>query len=648
MGLLIPQPRTVRVDGSGSPYAGALRNVYLPGTTTRVTLYGTKADADAATNAIANPVVADSNGEFPPVYVADSITSVRLVDTTDTNVQLSDDDSVPINQLTQSSLGRILYPQTTDELAAGVTPTNYGYPPGAFERYGATGDGSADDAPAILSSLAANRIAYPYSKAAKTWKVASQILVPIGSGILGHGCTSNTVLAGATRILRGFAGSAATIVLQDDSWLDQLDIDNNNQGTGECWQVKGTRCRIGVVSWRKSGGDGARIGATETTASTFNANLWRIDHGIALENAGKALYVHHVNTDTSATYPQGLPDVNAGLLTHIDARLNGDGVVVENAIDCTFVNVVSQVNTGKGLWLKANARGHKFFGVYTELNGVELQIDSGAKKNTIRGNRFTTTDSQWVINETDNDIVQFDAGLEGGATWYQWKRHAVLDAAAAGEALYDFIADTGKALYAQIGGKKDAGAGGIITVRTRNTSGTKTDRLTINETGDAIFKNQSNGTLFGGKTAFNTTTTGTWIDGTTGRVNIVNSGAGVKTVAAWYDASGAAGSITTNGSGTATYATTSDARRKDIVGAYAPGDTVDRINVYDFTWKHDGSADVGVIAQELAGVCPNAVVVGGDDVRDEPWSVDYSKLVPLLLAEVKALRARVAALESAP
>ncbi len=45
--------------------------------------------------------------------------------------------------LTQSALGQILNPQTTAELAAGVTPTNYWYLPGNIKRYGAVSNGSA-------------------------------------------------------------------------------------------------------------------------------------------------------------------------------------------------------------------------------------------------------------------------------------------------------------------------------------------------------------------------------------------------------------------------------------------------------------------------------------------------------------------------
>ena len=154
MGQLIPQPRSVRVDGSGAPYAGALRNVYLPATTTRVSLFPTQADADAGTNPLTNPLTADGNGVFPPVYVADSLQAVRVVDTTSADVQLSDDDNVPVAGLSPQSAGRLLYPLTAAEQAAGVTPSDYRYPPGDVRRYGAVGDGATNSETAFTSAMA--------------------------------------------------------------------------------------------------------------------------------------------------------------------------------------------------------------------------------------------------------------------------------------------------------------------------------------------------------------------------------------------------------------------------------------------------------------------------------------------------------------
>lgn len=55
--------------------------------------------------------------------------------------------------ITQSDLGEILYPRTTPEINAGVTPVQYHYPPGDDRRYAAYGDGVANDRAALQASI---------------------------------------------------------------------------------------------------------------------------------------------------------------------------------------------------------------------------------------------------------------------------------------------------------------------------------------------------------------------------------------------------------------------------------------------------------------------------------------------------------------
>ena len=55
--------------------------------------------------------------------------------------------------LTALGVGSALYPQTPAEIAAGVTPTNYVYPPGHPRRFGALGNGVADDTVAVQSAI---------------------------------------------------------------------------------------------------------------------------------------------------------------------------------------------------------------------------------------------------------------------------------------------------------------------------------------------------------------------------------------------------------------------------------------------------------------------------------------------------------------
>lgn len=88
--------------------------------------------------------------------------------------------------------------------------------------------------------------------------------------------------------------------------------------------------------------------------------------------------------------------------------------------------------------------------------------------------------------------------------------------------------------------------------------------------------------------------------------------------------------------------TTSDARLKTANGAYQVGlKTVNAIRIHNYSWKSSGTKEVGVFAQELYKVYPNAVSKGDDNASaiTQRWMVDYSKLVPVLTAAVQELSA---------
>jgi hypothetical protein len=104
------------------------------------------------------------------------------------------------------------------------------------------------------------------------------------------------------------------------------------------------------------------------------------------------------------------------------------------------------------------------------------------------------------------------------------------------------------------------------------------------------------------------------------------------------DGTVAVGNIYMTASGVS-YGTLSDARHKRDLKPLDSGRLIDRLEAYDFAWE-DGKRGQGVLAQDAAKVVPQACYEQG-----EQWFTDYSKFVPLLLAEMKALRARVAELE---
>ena len=122
-----------------------------------------------------------------------------------------------------------------------------------------------------------------------------------------------------------------------------------------------------------------------------------------------------------------------------------------------------------------------------------------------------------------------------------------------------------------------------------------------------------------------------------------------------YTASGytEVGTISTNGS-SVSYNTSSDYRLKENVATLTNAVTrVKQLNPVRFTWINNPSAGTvdGFIAHEVSPVVPEAVV-GAKDATNPDGSIraqgiDQAKLVPLLVAAIKELTARVEALEAA-
>lgn len=114
-----------------------------------------------------------------------------------------------------------------------------------------------------------------------------------------------------------------------------------------------------------------------------------------------------------------------------------------------------------------------------------------------------------------------------------------------------------------------------------------------------------------------------------------------------YNGSGI-GSITQNGTTAIAYNTSSDYRLKNITGPITTsGAYIDSLNPVEGTWKADGSTFVGLLAHEAQEASRTPVATG---IKDGPemQAMDYSsaEIIANLIAEVKSLRKRVAALEA--
>ena len=111
----------------------------------------------------------------------------------------------------------------------------------------------------------------------------------------------------------------------------------------------------------------------------------------------------------------------------------------------------------------------------------------------------------------------------------------------------------------------------------------------------------------------------------------------------FYVAGSAVGTISTNGT-TTSYNITSDYRLKEDLKSIKGLEIINKIKVYDYKWKASDSRMDGVLAHELAEILPYAVtgVKDGEQIQ----SVDYSKIVPVMVQAIKEEDAKIIALQN--
>jgi hypothetical protein len=186
------------------------------------------------------------------------------------------------------------------------------------------------------------------------------------------------------------------------------------------------------------------------------------------------------------------------------------------------------------------------------------------------------------------------------------------------------------------------------------------------------------GAMYGGGVTSSSDTTshssGNAFSGTSSYANWTSWGTGTHTHASFRNGTSQVGYIQTNTTAT-TYSTSSDYRLKtDAQPMTGATDRLKQLNPVNFEWIADGTRVDGFLAHEAQAVVPEAVTGTKDAMRDEEYEVtpavydedgnvvteavmgtrsvpdyqgiDQSKLVPLLVATIKELEARITALEN--
>jgi len=176
------------------------------------------------------------------------------------------------------------------------------------------------------------------------------------------------------------------------------------------------------------------------------------------------------------------------------------------------------------------------------------------------------------------------------------------------------------------------------------------DAMTFGVQASEAMRIDSSPQVLMGKTVANLTTAGSLqaanatSDGSPAYFYMIKTFSGTRNAWLNYHSGTYVGGINMTNTSTS-FPTSSDERlKKNIVDAPSAGDKIDAMQVRSFNWKADDSfQEYGLIAQELEPVYD--LPVEQHDTEDT-YTVDYSKLVPILLKEIQDLRKRVATLEN--
>jgi len=293
---------------------------------------------------------------------------------------------------------------------------------------------------------------------------------------------------------------------------------------------------------------------------------------------------------------------------------------------------------------------------------------SGTAGNAITFTQAMTLDaSGYLVVGDTNTSARFKAALTGASTA---SITTVSDFGAAGVLSLGGISSNSQGVYLGTGDARTGVGSGIaagigflreasgwnsaLAFYTNNTTdGSTTNRITerarITSGGDLLVgttSGQVSATVVAYRSSAAVACVGPW--------NAATSGDNLFVVFNTEATATQRGSIDYNRAGGLTrYNTTSDYRAKDIIGPVQnSGATIDALKVYEGVMKGATQSRPMLIAHEAQEHAPYAVSGVKDEVNEDGTpkfqQMDVSSLVPLLLAEIQSLRARVAALESNP
>jgi len=290
----------------------------------------------------------------------------------------------------------------------------------SVKRFGAVGDGVADDYAAIMAAHDAlpatgGEIRCPRGSYLHNARlVFTKRVRLVGEGASAVNNTS------ASEFVKG-AGVAGTglELLGMGSAIIAMGFRGLPGNTGDGLHIREGRVTLEDVMVSAMGRDGVRIG---NDSGPSNCNLWCVRNLRSKNNGRHGL---HISDKVRPT----LPDANGGTLTHADLQANGEcGLCLGNNALNTYIGVVCQVNGTYGVFSSASSKDNSFYGGDFEVNGrvggasvtsfADFFIEAGSIANRIFGITCFNFPVSFVNNEPDNVIIGALDGSFAGQNKY--------------------------------------------------------------------------------------------------------------------------------------------------------------------------------------------------------------------------------------
>lgn len=353
------------VDSSGQPRVGAKAHFYKSGTSTEITTYS---DPSYST-AHANPVLSVAGGLFPAVYVNPSVNSTyKMVITDADGVSLYSEDNIPAMGFTQADIGAVLYPTTSTETSASITPSDNSYPSGNIWRYGATGDGTTDDTDAFANML----------------KSGAPVLI-LENGVFSISGNQTLSKDGTRLICRN-----ATLKLRDETGI--------SDGEG-LLNVSADDCYIDVrIDFNQLGLTGVRINGDRNYVRAVGSNMYG-----SADSVGNEALVSDVGNDNTI-WAEGY-DLDNGDATNPSCP---------RVVQCGGTTTGSTIEMLKGRNVACALLVNDTDGVVVNCVDVDTVTDNGfyllssSKKVKICGGRLKDAVEPFAILGTDIEICNLD------------------------------------------------------------------------------------------------------------------------------------------------------------------------------------------------------------------------------------------------